>query len=161
MRTTASFIAALIMLSGCRTANQSVYTSQEKDIGWFSAAHFAHPDAIIEIGWSLIVYVKKDNTVNWCANGRTVDEDGLRAFLSRLRDNRIDGAIVDAYGDVPISAIKKTITILQDYGQRRIVLFKLIEGVESDFFRNLSAPLLELEDIDIDKSNKSITRDKQ
>jgi len=59
-----------------------------------------------------------------------------------MRDIGFDGVLLDADDDVPVSFIKKTLDILHEYNQRHVVLFRRIEGVESEFFQKISEGML-------------------
>lgn len=106
------------------------------EVGWFTKIHNESPNAMVDAGWALYADRKSDGSCALFLPGRReISEKELEELLAKYRG--LDGVLFDASDDVPVSYVKKTLHTLQKGGQRHFVLFRRIEGVQSDFFNRL------------------------
>jgi hypothetical protein len=126
------------LLGGCATHRAAPPGDRVMaEVGWFSALHDENPHAMIDVGWQLVLRRGADETCRWYVGGRERSESEMREILSRLRKAGMDGVLLDAEDNVSVGFVTKTLTLLHQYGQRHVVLFQLVEGVQSDFFSHL------------------------
>ena len=132
------FATSLIFICASCANYREPLPETQKEIGWFSAAHFAHPDAMVNVGIGLFVNKPEGTNLTWRIGRKIVEEVELRKILTKVKSiGSTGGFLVDASDDTPVWAIKKTLSLLHESNQREVVLFRMIEGVESDFFWDL------------------------
>jgi len=143
MRISRSALSVVFLSTAIGCSHQRVVsdaqTNSLRDAGWFTTVHDESPNAMVDAGWMLYAERKPDGTCALFLPGhREIPEKDLKARLAAARGH-VDGVLLDAADDVPVSFIRSTLRILQEGGQRRFVLFRRVEGVTSDFFNELDA----------------------